>query len=166
MSLDNIQLSQKITNSLYKNLLVDVEKGGTTNTSEHYKFLGNNQKKIIFAVESPHAAFVEEKHLRFISKMLEACKMNIGDIAIVNHSATPIIIQDLKSQLKPQIMILFGIESTGIKLPFSFPQFKSQAYDGCTYVCVPSLNELDSETPDSKLLKSKLWVCLRTLFAV
>jgi hypothetical protein len=164
MSLDNIHLSKKITSALYKDFLVDAKKN--ENVLPRYKFLGNNQKQITFVVQSHDEVFVEEKHLSFITKMLEACKMNIGDIALVNHTTTPIIIQQLKQQLRPQMLILFGTESVDIKLPFSFPQFKTQAYDGCTYLCVPSLNELDSEVPESKLLKSKLWVCLRKLFEV
>jgi hypothetical protein len=163
MSLDHINLSDKITSALYKDFLVDAKKNENI---FRYKFLGNNQKQITIVVQSHDAFFVEEKHLSFITKMLEACKMNIGDIALVNHANTPIIIQQLKKQLHPQMLILFGIESADIKLPFSFPQFKTQAYDGCTYLCVPSLNELDSEVPESKLLKSKLWVCLRKLFEV
>ncbi|HEX4373899.1 MAG TPA: hypothetical protein VHZ50_11405, partial [Puia sp.] len=101
MSLDNIHLSQKITSALYNDVLVDAKK--TENTFPHYKFLGNNQKKITFVVQSHDVVFVEEKHLSFITKMLEACKMNIGDIALVNHTTTPVIIQQLKKQLQPQM---------------------------------------------------------------
>ncbi|HSZ84964.1 MAG TPA: hypothetical protein VK787_02980 [Puia sp.] len=164
MSLDNIHLSEKITSTLYKDVLVDAKKN--ENVFPRYKFLGNNQKQITIVVQSHNAVFIEEKHLSFITKMLEACKMNIGDIALVSHTNTPVIIQQLKQQLQPQTLILFGIESVDIKLPFNFPQFKTQDYDGCTYLCVPSLNELDSDVPESKLLKSKLWVCLRKLFEI
>ncbi len=165
MSLDKIRLSETITTALYKDVLVDA-KTITNNISTHYKFLGNNQKRIIFVVHSRDAVFVPDRHLSFITKMLEACKMNIGDIAIVNHAVSPVIIQQLKQQLQPQILVLFGLESVDIKLPFNFPQFKTQAYDGCTYLCVPSLNELDTETNESKILKSKLWVCLRQIFEI
>jgi len=164
MSLDNIHLSGKITAALYRDVLVDAKKN--ENIFPRYRFLGNNQKQITFVVKSHSEVFVEERHLPFITKMLEACKMNVGDIALVNHAATPVIIQQLKKQLEPTKLILFGIQSVEIKLPFSFPPFKTQVYDGCTYLCVPSLQELDAEVPESKLLKSKLWVCLRKLFEI
>jgi len=165
MSLDKIRLSETVTSALYKDVLVNA-KTIPNNVSYHYKFLGNNQKKIIFVVQSRDAVFIPDKHLSFITKMLEACKMNIGDIAIVNHASGAVIIQQLKQELQPRILVLFGLESIDIKLPFNFPQFKTQAYDGCTYLCVPSLNELDTETNESKVLKSKLWVCLRQIFEI
>ncbi|SRR5579871_3131228 len=164
MSIDNVHLPGIVTAALYKNVLVDGSE--IQNKTQRYKFLGNNQKKITFVTKDADAVFIADKHLLFITKMLEACKMNIADIAIVNHAAHPVLIHELKLQLHPQILILFGLESVDIKLPFNFPQFKLQAYDGCTYVCAPSLNELDGETHESKLLKSKLWVCLRQLFEV
>jgi hypothetical protein len=166
MSLDNVLLSGNTTATLYKNVLVDAKnESGITNAQE-LKFLGNNQRQITFVVNSRDAVFVADKHLLFITKMLEACKMNIGDVSIVNQASTPVIIKELKEELHPLVLILFGVEPTAIRLPFSFPKFKTQEYDGCTYLSVPSLNELDAETTESKLLKSKLWVCLRQLFEV
>jgi hypothetical protein len=47
-----------------------------------------------------------------------------------------------------------------------FPVFKIQAYDQCTYLPAPSLEELVRPGDEGKLLKSKLWVCLKTLFAI
>jgi hypothetical protein len=164
MGLDNIFLSKQMTCSLYKSVLVDAKRISDSAASSHYKFLGGNQKRITFIVRSPQAVFVAEKHLSFIIKMLEACKMNIGDIALLNQFSEAVNIQALKQQLQPRMLILFGVESADIQLPFNFPQFKLQVFDGCTYLCVPSLNEFDSELPESKLLKSKLWVCLQKLF--
>jgi hypothetical protein len=164
MSLDNIHLSGTVTASLYTNVLMDVKSIG--NQEAVYKFLGNNQKQLTFVVRTNDGVFIADKHLSFISKLLEACKMSIADIAIVNHAKTPVNVHLLKKQLEPRILILFGLESVDIKLPFNFPQFKTQIYDGCTYLCVPSLNEIDADTQESKLLKSKLWVCLRNLFDI
>jgi hypothetical protein len=181
MSLNDIELPGFIIAGLYKNTLV----AGTEKTIKEivvekvaekivdkpaeqkgYKFLGNNNKKITFIVNANDAVFLPEKHLALITKLLEACKMNIGDVAIVNHFSTPVIINDLKKQLTPETLVLFGVEPTLIKLPISFPQFKTQAYDGCTYLYSPSLTDLEQPTEEGKLLKSKLWVCLRKLFEV
>ncbi|MES1221482.1 MAG: hypothetical protein ABUT20_38640, partial [Bacteroidota bacterium] len=117
-------------------------------------------------VQEEHVAYITETHLNFISKILSACKMNIADVAIVNHFAKPVVIGELKKQLEPAVVLLFGPEPVQIKLPISFPQFKSQAYDGSTYLYSPSLNELAQDSEEGKLLKSKLWVCLRKIFEV
>jgi len=135
-------------------------------TPPDYKFLGNNRRRVSILVDSPGTAFVPDDQLNFLSKILEACRMNIGDVAIINHHTTPIVINTLRQQLQPQHIILFGVEPTAIRLPINFPEFKLQPYDQCTYLSAPPLKDLVPNTADAKLLKSKLWVCLKTLFEV
>ena len=98
--------------------------------------------------------------------MLEACRMNMGDIAIVNHSAQPVRIANLKSQLQPECMILFGTGPVDIGLPMDFPMFKLQQYDQCVYLTAPSLGAMLVPGEESKMLKSKLWVSLKTMFGI
>jgi hypothetical protein len=131
-----------------------------------YKFLGKNNRRISIIVDSPGAAFLPDPQLEFLTKILEACRMNIGDVAIINHHTTPVAITALRQQLQPQNILLFGIEPTAIRLPINFPEFKLQPYDQCTYLSAPPLQQLVANTADAKLLKSKLWVCLKTLFNV
>lgn len=131
-----------------------------------YKFLGNNRRNITILVQSPGKAFLPDDQLTFLTKILEACQMNIGDVAIVNHASVPVVVTDLRRQLQPSIILLFGLDPIAIKLPIQFPVFKQQAYDQCTYVSAPALEELVQPTQEGKLLKSKLWVTLKTLFNV
>ncbi|HEY4109379.1 hypothetical protein [Puia sp.] len=131
-----------------------------------YKILGNHRRKVTIIVDSPAAAFLPDDQLGFLSKILEACRMNIGDVAIVNHHTAPVSVTALRQQLQPASILLFGIEPTAIRLPINFPTFKLQPYDQCTYLYAPSLQEMVGNTADAKLLKSKLWVCLKTLFDV
>jgi len=92
--------------------------------------------------------------------------MNIGDVAIVNHHTAPVLITPLRRQLQPVHILLFGVDPTTIRLPINFPEFKLQPYDQCTYLSAPALQQLVGNSAESKLLKSKLWVCLKTLFDV
>jgi len=131
-----------------------------------YKFLGSNQQKIGILVQSPGAAFLPDEQLSVLTKMLEACRMNIGDVAIVNQATAPVTITAIKQQLQPATLLLFGMEPVDIRLPMNFPAFKIQAYDECTYLCAPSLEELVKPGDESKLIKSKLWMCLKTLFEI
>ena len=131
-----------------------------------YKFLGNNRRQITVLVQSPGVAFLPDDQLSFLTKMLEACKMNVGDVAIVNLANAAVTITALKQQLQPKVILLFGMEPVAIKLPMNFPWFKIQTYDECTYLCAPSLEELVLPGDESKLLKSKLWMCLKTLFGI
>lgn len=135
-------------------------------SSAAYKFLGHNRRKITVLVQSPGVAFLPDEQLAFLTKMLEACRMNIGDVAIVNQAGAPVNINSIKQQLQPSFMLLFGIQPIEIKLPINFPPFKLQAYDQCTYLYAPSLDELVSVSDESKILKGKLWGCLKTMFEI
>ena len=131
-----------------------------------YKFLGNNRRKITLLVHSPGSAFLPDNQLAFLTKILEACRMTIADVAIVNQATTPVTITALRQQLSPAIVLLFGMEPVAIRLPINFPAFKLQTYDQCTYLSAPALDLLVLPSEESKLLKSKLWGCLKTLFNV
>jgi hypothetical protein len=159
MSLNNIILPEILVRELYKDNLPAPEP--TTST---IRFLGNNRRKMTILVQSPDSAFLPDDQLGFLTKILEACQMNIGDVAIVNHATTPAGIAELRRQLQPSVMLLFGIDPISIHLPIQFPQFKVQAYDQCTYLCAPPLAGLVGSSNESRVLKSKLWVCLKQLF--
>ena len=134
-----------------------------------YKFLGNNRRNITLLVHSPGSGFMPDNQLTFLTKILEACRMTLADVAIVNNAAAPVTITALRQQLQPKIVLLFGVEPTAIRMPINFPIFKQLSYDDCTYLSSPALDQLVPDTGDdrdSKLLKSKLWVSLKTLFDV
>jgi hypothetical protein len=129
-----------------------------------YKTLGNNKQQIAIVVNFANEVFLPESDLQFLTKMLSACKLNMADVAIVNHAAVPVAIEPLKQQLQPKYVLLFGVEPGTIQLPISFPAFKEQAYAGSTYLFTPLLNELNQENEEAKLMKRKLWDCLKRMF--
>jgi len=131
-----------------------------------FKFLGNNRRHITLLVHSPGSGFMPDNQLTFLTKILEACRMTLADVAIVNNATAPVTITALRQQLQPKIVLLFGVGPTAIRLPINFPTFKQLSYDDCTYLSSPALDQLVPDTGDSKLLKSKLWVSLKTLFDV
>jgi hypothetical protein len=134
--------------------------------SSQFKHLGDNRRRITLLVESPGLPFLPDDQLTFLTRILEACRMTIADVAIVNHAASPVAISALKQTLQPKTILLFGIEPAAIRLPINFPLFRPQSYDDCTYLSAPTLGRLVGDTEESKLLKSKLWVCLKSIFDV
>ncbi|MBY0229356.1 MAG: hypothetical protein K2W96_08770, partial [Gemmataceae bacterium] len=89
-----------------------------------YKILGSHRRRVTIIVDSPGSAFLPDDQLNFLTKILEACRMNIGDVAIVNHHTTPVAITALRQQLQPSVILIFGLEPTAIRLPINFPVFK------------------------------------------
>lgn len=131
-----------------------------------YKLLGNNRQQVTVVVRFPGEAFLPESHLQFLSKMIGACKLNLGDVAIVNDASVRVDMNVLKAQLQPKTVLLFGVAPEETALPLSFPTFKAQEYAGTTYLYTPPLEELNTETDDGKLLKRRLWDSLRKIFGV
>lgn len=143
-----------------------VVKPTTADTTAAYKFLGKNQQHVAIIVRCPGEAFLPEPHLQLLTKMLSACKLNLGDVAIVNDASRRVEINQLQDQLFPKQVLLFGISPEETGLPLSFPMFKAQEYAGTTYLYIPSLDELNQETEEGKLLKRKLWENLKMMFGV
>lgn len=129
-----------------------------------YKILGNNKQHITVVVNCPNDVFVPEGDLQFLTKMLGACKLNMADVAIVNHATAAVVIEKVRLQLQPKYVLLLGVEPGTIQLPISFPSFKEQAYAGTTYLFTPALSQLNQENEEAKVLKRKLWDCLKRIF--
>jgi hypothetical protein len=129
-----------------------------------YKILGNNKKNIAVVVNCPQDVFVPEADLQFLTKMLDACKLNMADVAIINHATAAVTIERVKGQLQPKYLLLFGVEPDEIHLPINFPSFKEQPYAGTTYLLTPALSQLNQEGDVAKGLKKKLWECLKRMF--
>ncbi|MFM9910393.1 MAG: hypothetical protein ACKVOW_13650 [Chitinophagaceae bacterium] len=132
----------------------------------NYSYFGNHKNHISIIVNFVNEEIIPDHHLKFISRIMEACKTNAEDCAILNYSQQRIEIKLLREQLQPKYILLFGVSTEEISLPVNFPFFKPQEYDSITFLSTPSLSELNQENEDSKLLKSKLWVCLRKIFQV
>lgn len=183
MSAYNIQLPGVVIAGLYKKTVVQGETGTTeavqpatktspaapssaASASAAYKFLGKNQQHVTVIVRFPGEAFLPENHLQMLTKMLGACKLNLGDVAIVNDATQTVDINRLKEQLYPKQVLLFGVAPDEAGLPLTFPMFKDQEYAGSTYLYTPSLDELNKETEEGKVLKRKLWESLKKIFNV
>jgi hypothetical protein len=174
MSFENVTLPDFLLADLFKNIFIINEtdpetlslQGNFHENSPVVKFLGNNEKNITILLRHAAEVFLPDRHLDFLTKILVACQLNIADVAIVNEGSKFLEINTLKAHLNPRQIILFGIDPAEIKLPLHFPHFKVQHYAGSTYLSVPSLDQLNIDTDEAKLLKTKLWVCLKSLFEV
>lgn len=131
-----------------------------------YRFLGKNAQHVSIVVFSPTEPFLPDDQLALLTKMLDACRLNLGDVAIINHATQPVHFSRLAEQLQPKRVILFGIQPELTGLPLSFPPFKEQEYAGCTYLLATSLTEMNQPTEEGKLLKGKLWGCLKKMFNI
>ncbi|MEO8405742.1 MAG: hypothetical protein ABI480_14135 [Chitinophagaceae bacterium] len=171
MGLNDIKLPASLTTSFYRTTLVEtgeyepIEKPIVIEQPApgEWKYLGDNKKNILIAVNYPGISHLPDEELIFLTNILAACKLDLGDIAIVNiANTTQASYKDYYSFFKSKIIILFGIYPLSFGLPVDFPPFQVQSVAGSTFLHSPSLGECRQDT----LIKSKLWVCLRRIFGI
>ncbi|MEN9298382.1 MAG: hypothetical protein RLZZ429_695 [Bacteroidota bacterium] len=169
----SIRLPDFVLPDLYKNHLVIVNEPSVDNKIAKKKaesdvkspeFLGNNLKKITILLVDHEAVFVNDQSLQFLSAILAACKLNLGDVAIVNLANNDLSYNTIKEWLSPKQMIIFDIDANEINMPFKLPFYQVQAYDQASILFAPSLSTMMGESREAKLEKSKLWLSLKNMF--
>jgi hypothetical protein len=175
MNDENIQLPGFLIADLYKNSLIIAGDESKTekeipktvkDTPPRQWFLGSNLRKITLLVNEKEAVYLQDDALQFLSAILGACKLNLGDVAIVNYHNDAVDYAFLKENLSPGFILLFGVTAQQLILPFTIPNYQVQKYDNCQFLLCPPLDKMLGESQQAKLEKSKLWLCLKKMFNV
>ncbi|HEY6503146.1 MAG TPA: hypothetical protein VIZ28_04160 [Chitinophagaceae bacterium] len=169
MDINHIQLPATTIADLYRSSLIEtgeipamVEPAAIV-TSGKQKYLGENQKNILIVVYYSDAVYLPDDELSFLTNMLTACQLSLADVAILNRNNNKETdYKDLIPKLKSRIVFLFGVDPASFGLPVSFPHFQVQPFANATFLFAPSLIDCKNDS----LLKSKLWLCLRRIFAI
>ncbi len=91
--------------------------------------------------------------MNFLTSILQACRMNLGDVAIVNHAHYPLPPANLCGRFQSQHLLIFGVPLPDPAL-LVLPPFTPLLQNGCNIVLAPPLDQLNSSSPEGKLLKS------------
>lgn len=165
MSLDNIQLPATVVQGLYNKSLYDLnpEKSEIkTAETSGISFLGNNVKKIAILVNSTEAIYLPEEELNFLLDILNACKLSMADVALINiDKNASISYKDVSKLLSAEKIFLFGTDPVLLGLPLQFPHYQIQHFNNQVYLSSVSLNELQTDKEE----KLKLWNCLKKIFS-
>lgn len=123
--------------------------------------LGQMKKNILIIVRYPNAVYMPDDQLNFLVSVLGACKLSLGDVAIVNISNAPSpFYKPVLQKFRSTTTILFGLTPQEFEMPVDFPEFQVQNVNSCIFLHAPTLETLEAD----KILKSKLWVCLKKIF--
>jgi len=183
MGLNDIQLPAQTVVDLYKNLLCEDDSAvpsaklkveeptklpkqeaiNRNKATEQISFLGKNLMQLVILVDYDNEVYLPENQLNFIGNILKACKMNLADVAIVNVNKQTINIRELSRQLNPQNLVIFGIDTSSINFNRQLTSFDIITYDEMQVFTAPSLDQLNQEGEEGKLLKSKLWLCMKKM---
>ncbi len=129
-------------------------------------YLGNYEKEIVVLVTDENNTYLSDENLEFLTGILSACKLNLADIALINFKKTSIDFNQLKKEMKPAYLLLFGVNALQIQLPFAMPDYQVQQYDNCKIVSAPPLQQLNQTAPEIKAEKTKLWKSLQKIFSI
>lgn len=182
MSLDNLTLPPYLIQELYENSLVETaginpkksvpaidlsesvgKKGMPRVSSGNIKYLGNNAKNILIIIDEENHAFLPDAELNFLIAVLEACKVNFEDSALVNcHNNAEATPENLNHQFSPVVLIFLGTEPQLLGFPIQIPQYKVQQYNKQQYMCAPALQVISAD----KEAKKQLWNALKILFSI
>lgn len=166
MSLDQIQLPGPTLQGLYKKSLVEIKqptKADKKIESTSLNILGKNLKKIILLVRNNETAFLTDEELNFLLGILSACKLNMDDVCILNMERNKNAGYEIISkELSAEKIFLFGVTPADINLPLAFPHYQVQQFKNQQYLSAPPLAELQHD----KAEKTKLWNCLKKIFAI
>jgi hypothetical protein len=173
MAFEDVILPDFVIADLYRNTLIESLNETAANTksskeiqTEKIRFLGDNKKNITVVVNDEKAVFIEEDKLQLLTNLLSACKLNNADVGIVNISNTSYKYKQIKAELQPANLLLFGVNAKTFELPLVFESYKLKNYDNCQILIAADLNNLIGATNEVKMEKSKLWLCLKQMFAV
>jgi len=127
-------------------------------------YLGDNKRGIVIVVRDENAVFINDEWLETLSKLLAALKINLADIAIVNTVQTAVDFTRLK-EINARHIILFGVTTEQIQMPFAIPYYQVQNYAGCTILAAPvvTLAPPAQTTDGIKAEKRKLWESLKRI---
>lgn len=174
MSLKGLQLSQETLATLYtqplhpqEGALLKEEKVAPeiliktdAGIKPAQKYLGGNARSITVLVRYHDAPYLNDTLFEFFTGILNACKLSMKDIALINLVPTPGDYKTIISETQPSRFLMLGIEPADIGLPMQFPQFQVYTHDKISYLSSPALDVL----LDDEALKRELWKALKALF--
>lgn len=175
--LNHIHLPASLVAGIYKNHLIEPDRLSQTEPVTEkkkpapgpmpgaFQYLGQNQKGVCLLVDYANDVHLPDSQLDFLTSILQACKLNLGDVAIVNCSRQQVTFSTLTDHFACSYLLIFGVTPSAIGLQ-DIPFFSVQREGTCRVIYSPAAENLNSQGAESKLLKTKLWVCLKEMFGV
>lgn len=129
----------------------------------NFKSLGSNQKNVLVGVHYADTTHLPDAQLDFLTNLLKACNLGLGDVAIINmNNFTGIDHNQILENFKTKTVLLFGITAQEFGFPFDILPYQVQQFAGKTVIQSPALHEIEND----KAAKGKLWMGLKRIFGI
>jgi hypothetical protein len=115
-------------------------------------------------VNDPNAVHLNESDLGLLSSILNACKLTLADIALINTAAQPLSMHEMLITLPSQLVLAFDLSATQLKIKLPTTLYKPIVLGDTHILFSSSLQSMQGADQAAKLEKSKLWNALKLLF--
>ncbi|WP_298709254.1 hypothetical protein [Chitinophaga sp.] len=165
MSLERLQLDPFLLAQMYHQPIIPEEITAVPAEAKavpEIKYLGENQKNILLLIQNEREAYLSEETFNLLANILNACKLGMQDVALVNTANYPgIRLQDYLQKIPARQVINFAIEPASLGLPPTQP-YQTTAFNGLPVLYSDDLQLIATD----KALKGRLWMGLKQLFGI
>jgi hypothetical protein len=146
-----------------------VEEKNTAIASEEHltapiKFLGEHQKKILVLVQDINAVHLNERAFDLLTSILNACKLTIADIALINLANKNFSLHQILTQVPSDFVLIFDINPTQLKIKLPTKLYTPILLGATQLLFSNNLSAMQGLDQDSKIEKTKLWSALKIIF--
>jgi hypothetical protein len=128
------------------------------------KFLGEHQKKILVLVQDINAVHLNERDFDLLTSILNACKLTIADIALINLANKNFSLHQILTQVPSEFVLVFDINATQLKIKLPTKLYAPILLGETQLLFSNNLIQMQGMDQDSKIEKTKLWSALKLLF--
>ena len=183
MSTDKTILSSSVLVDLYKDSLVVVEdiplenKATVEQTIETkkeeikevkwegpIKSLGEHNKKITVIVNDPNSVHLNEMDFILLTSILNACRLTIADIALINIGKQPVGLHQILQELPSTLVLSFAVDATQLKVKLPSTIYKVTQLGETHILFSNALSTMQGTGVEAKQEKAKLWTVLKKIF--
>lgn len=128
------------------------------------KYLGEHLKQVTIIVKDELAVYLNENDLTLLSSILNACKLTLADIALVNIAQQKLGLHEILHVLPSKLVMIFDVNSTTLKIKLPTTLYKSIQLGDTYLLFCNSLSLMQGGDASAKIEKGKLWAILKQLF--
>ncbi len=128
------------------------------------KFLGEHQKKILVLVQDPDAVHLNERAFDLLTSILNACKLTIADIALINLANKNFSLHQILTQVPSEFVLIFDINATQLKIKLPTKLYTPILLGETQLLFSNNLAQMQGIDQASKIDKTKLWTALKIIF--
>jgi hypothetical protein len=140
----------------------DAEAGDTLTAP--IKFLGEHQKKILVLVQDLDAVHLNERAFDLLTSILNACKLTIADIALINLANKNFSLHQILTQVPSEFVLVFDILPTQLKIKLPTKLYTPILLGATQLLFSNNLSQMQGIDQASKIEKTKLWTALKLIF--